>query len=344
MNAPRVLATGAGPWPGTDPLEALRTVVGELDGEGGMPFLPHLPARGPGADAVGRTAALLVDVPVDLQPAGWRLTDRPGRDAGRAAGYLRSDLDALAEACDGYAGPLAVRCLGPWTLAGSLWLPRGERAAVDAGASGDLVASLAEGVANHVADVKRLVSGARVAVVLDEPDLLAVLGGRVRRASGWGRLPPVGLHVVREGLATVVDAVHGAGASVAVAVPLAREADDGPAPGASALLAELRTASTDGVGLDLAAVAALGAEGWEALAHAQEAASRLWLTPSPGSPSEVVEAITAPWRRLGMDVAGLGDVVLAARAPRDGSAAAARDALATLRRAADALTDAVGAA
>ncbi len=339
----RVLATGAGPWPGTDPLEASRAVLGELGGEGGLPFLAHLPARGPGADAVGRTAALLVDVPVDLQPVGWRLTDRRGRDVNRASGYLRSDLDALAEAADGLDGPLALRCLGPWSLAASLWLPRGERAAVDAGAARDLVDSLAEGVAGHVAAVARLVPGAQVEVVLDEPDLLAVLGGRVPRASGWGRLPPVEGHVVRQGLAAVIDAVSGAGASVAVAVPLAREADEGPAPGASALLAELRTAGTDGVAVDLSAVAALGAEGWEALAEAQEGGSRLWLTPPPGSPAAVVDAVTGSWRRLGMDVGRLGDAVLVAPGAADGSARAASEALAELRRAADALTDAAGA-
>ena len=46
---------------------------------------------------VGRSAALLVDLPVDLQPSGWRLVDRPGRDLARARAWLAQDLDALAE-------------------------------------------------------------------------------------------------------------------------------------------------------------------------------------------------------------------------------------------------------
>ncbi len=74
-------ATGIGSLPGTDPAEALRTVLGELPD---LPHLPELPARGPGADMIGRTAALLVDLFVDLTPAGWRLVPRPGIDLRRA--------------------------------------------------------------------------------------------------------------------------------------------------------------------------------------------------------------------------------------------------------------------
>ena len=110
-------ATGIGSWPGDDIVEALGAVRDILTDR---PHLPELPHRGPGADLIGRGAALLVDLPVDLQPHGWRLVDAPGRDQRRAASWLRSDLDALAEAFDGYAGPLKVQVAGPWTLAASL--------------------------------------------------------------------------------------------------------------------------------------------------------------------------------------------------------------------------------
>ena len=50
-----------------------------------------------GADLVGRSAALLADLSVDLQPSGWRFTDRPGRDLARTRSFLRRDLDELAE-------------------------------------------------------------------------------------------------------------------------------------------------------------------------------------------------------------------------------------------------------
>ena len=42
-----------------------------------LPYLPELPARGPGAELIGRSAALLVDLPVEIVPSGWRLTAAP---------------------------------------------------------------------------------------------------------------------------------------------------------------------------------------------------------------------------------------------------------------------------
>ena len=91
-----VIATGIGSWPGTDIREAVVTVRDQL--ATGLPYLPELPARGPGADMIGRAAGLLEGLSVDLQPSGWRITERPGRDAARTAAYWRQDLDELAEA------------------------------------------------------------------------------------------------------------------------------------------------------------------------------------------------------------------------------------------------------
>ena len=65
---PAGAATGVGSLPGTDVTEAAATVVGELPL---LPHLPELPARGVGADMIGRTAALLVDLAVEVcRPAG----------------------------------------------------------------------------------------------------------------------------------------------------------------------------------------------------------------------------------------------------------------------------------
>ncbi len=103
--------------PGTDPAEALRVILGELPD---LPHLPELPGRGPGADLTGRTAALLVDLPVETTPSGWRLAASPGRDLRRARGYLARDLDVLAEVAAGYAGPFKIQVCGPWTLAATI--------------------------------------------------------------------------------------------------------------------------------------------------------------------------------------------------------------------------------
>src|SRR5216117_4162436 len=107
--------------PGTNPAEAMRVVAGELPD---FPHLPELPDRGPGADLTGRTAALLVEIAVEVTPRGWRLAERPGRDLSRARTMLSSDLDAMEEALDGFRGPLKIQLCGPWTLAATLELPR----------------------------------------------------------------------------------------------------------------------------------------------------------------------------------------------------------------------------
>ncbi len=182
-------ATGAGSMPGTDPLAAARTVLDELPD---LPYLPELPDRGPGADMIGRTAALLAEMPAETTPGGWRLSPRPGRDLRRARALLDQDLDALEEAAAGYEGALKIQVTGPWTLAASLELPASqEKALTDPGAVADLIASLAEGASAHAADVRRRVPGARLLLQLDEPRLPAVLDGAIPSASGLNRLRPV---------------------------------------------------------------------------------------------------------------------------------------------------------
>lgn len=195
-------ATGVGSMPGTDPDEAVRVVLGELPD---LPFLPELPARGPHADLAGRSAALLVDLAVDLQPTGWRLVPRRSRDGRRARDLLSRDLDALEGATQG--GPpaaLKVQVAGPWTLAALLELPRGDRALADHGAVDDLAQSLTEGLRRHLADLGARLPGTRLVLQLDEPSLPAVLGAGIPTASGFGRLRSPSRQRVREVLAAVL--------------------------------------------------------------------------------------------------------------------------------------------
>ena len=203
--------TAIGSWPGTSVREAVRTVRDLLlagDGEG-LPHLPETPARGPGADIIGRAAGLLVDLPVDLQPSGWRFVDRPGRDAGRTASLHREDLDELAEAYDGYVGPLKVQVAGPWTLAARCGSTVASGSVADPGAVADLVASLADGIQAYVADVRRLVPGADVVLQVDEPSLPAVLEGSLPTSSGFGRVRAVDPQVVMRGIESVLAAHDG---------------------------------------------------------------------------------------------------------------------------------------
>jgi methionine synthase II (cobalamin-independent) len=190
--------------PGTDPDEAIRVIAGELPD---FPYLPELPDRGPGADLTGRTVALLVDIPAEVTPRGWRLAERPGRDLARARSMLSSDLDALEQALDGYRGPLKVQLCGPWTLAATLELTRTMNVALsDPGAVADLTASLAEATAAHVAELTKRVPGAQLVVQFDEPALPAVARGEVPTASGLSRLAAIEDEPLRERLAQVLAA------------------------------------------------------------------------------------------------------------------------------------------
>jgi hypothetical protein len=196
--------------PGTNPDEAMRVVVGEL------PDFPHqaeLPGAGVGADMIGRGAAHLVGLHVELAVSGWRFTDRAGSDERRARAALARELDVLEEHTQGFSGPLKIQCAGPWSLAASLELRYGDKALADPGAVRDLAASLSEGVAALAVDVGRRVPGARVVVQLDEPLLPAALAGRVPTASGFDMLAVVESVDAVEKLKVVADAAAAAGAT-----------------------------------------------------------------------------------------------------------------------------------
>jgi methionine synthase II (cobalamin-independent) len=197
-------ASGVGSLPGTDITEAVKTVLGELPD---LPYLPELPARGPGADMIGRTAGLLVALPVDVYAGRWRTTVRPGRDARRTHDLMERDLDVLTELAAGLAGPLKVQAAGPWTLAAEIDLPAGGRLLRDEGAVRDLVASLREGLRGHLTEVAKRVPGASLVLQLDEPSLPAVLAGRVPTESGLGTLRPVEASDAESALRSIVEAV-----------------------------------------------------------------------------------------------------------------------------------------
>ena len=165
-------------------------MVGELPG---LPHVPELPARGVGADMIGRTAGLLVDIATEVWPSGYRVVRRPGGDHRRGVELLARDVDALDEAL-GEAGatPAAVKCqvAGPWTLTAGVELHSGHRVLTDRGAVTEFAASLAEGLRVHVAELGRR-ANAPVVVQIDEPTLPAVLAGSLRTPSGYGTVGAV---------------------------------------------------------------------------------------------------------------------------------------------------------
>ncbi|MDP7703023.1 MULTISPECIES: methionine synthase [unclassified Mycobacterium] len=207
--------SGVGSWPGTSARQAAEVVVGEL--AGALAHLVELPARGVGADMLGRAAALLVDVALDTVPRGYRLVSRPGVVTRRATSMLDEDMDALEEAWEtaGLRGGdrvVKVQAPGPVTLAAGLELGNGHRAITDAGALRDLTASLAEGVAAHRAALSRRLD-TPVVVQFDEPTLPAALGGRLTGVTALSPVPALDEAVAEALLAMCVEVV---GVDVAV--------------------------------------------------------------------------------------------------------------------------------
>ncbi|MER6911835.1 methionine synthase [Streptomyces sp. NPDC000594] len=318
-------ATGVGSMPGGDARESARTVTGSFEG---FPHLPELPGRGPGADMIGRSLGLLVEMYAHVEPSGWRISDRPGRDTRRARSWLGEDLDALEEFTQGYPGPLKVQAVGPWTLAAALELRSGESVLGDPGARRDLAGSLAEGLRAHLAEVRRRAPLARIVLQLDEPSLTAVLRGQIRTASGYRTHRAVDRQVVeatlREVIGTETAIVH----SCAPDVPFAL----------------LRRAGAAAISFDYSL---LTERDDDAIGEAVEGGTALFAGVVPSTdtalsdPAGSVMGVRTLWRRLGLNPGTLAESVVVT--PTCGLAGAspayAREALAHCARAARSLAD-----
>jgi methionine synthase II (cobalamin-independent) len=324
------LATGVGSHPGDDQHafdEAVKLVLGELPG---LPYLPEVPGRGATASLTGRALAVVAELGADLQPAGWRLTDAAGIDQRRARSLLAQDLDGLEEQAQAYSGAFKVQVAGPWALAATVERPRGDKVLADFGARRDLAQALAEGLAGHVADVRRRLPGVdRLVVQVDEPALAAVLAGSVPTASGFHRHRSVHLPEASQALGWVLDAVTDAGAEPWVH-SCAKETP----------LDLLRGAGARGLSVDLAQ---LSARDHDEAAAALEAGETVALGVVPSlepatllSDSQVTEAVLRWLEMLGLDPEPVGEHLVLT--PACGLAGAdpgwARTALDLVRRAA----------
>jgi methionine synthase II (cobalamin-independent) len=292
-------ATGTGSWPGAAPREAAGIVVGEL--ADAVAHIVELPARGVGADMLGRAAALLIDVAIDTVPRGYRIAARPGAVTRRAVSLLDEDMDALEEAWEtaglrGEGRVVKVQAPGPVTLAAGLELANGHRAITDSGAVRDLTLSLAEGVAAHRAALARRLD-TPVVVQFDEPSLPAALGGRL---TGVTALSPV--HALD-------DAVAGALLDTCVATVGADVLLHSCAPGLPWDLLQRSAISAVSVDVgtlrapDLDGMAAVIESGRTVLLGVVAAAA----PERPPSVEKVAAAIVAVTDRLGFDRSALRD-------------------------------------
>ncbi|MGZ4450343.1 MAG: methionine synthase, partial [Nocardioides sp.] len=312
-------ATGVGSMPGEDQDafdRALRLVLDELPD---LPHLPELPGRGATAGMTGRGLAVLSDLGADLQPAGWRLTgtDGPGVDHRRARSLLAQDLDLLEERAEGLTGAFKVQVAGPWTLAATVERPRGDKVLADHGARRDLAQALAEGLRDHVRDVRRRLPGVeRLVVQVDEPALPAVLAGRVPTASGWGRHRTV----------------HPPEASAALEWAFEAVTESGGEPwahccAADAPLGLLRGAGARGLSVDLDRVTAAGYDQLaEALEHGEAVDLGVVPATDPGTAptdTQVTESVLRWLDMLGLDPAVVGGTLVVS--PACGLAGASYD-------------------
>jgi len=316
---PPIRTTGVGSWPGTDMMDAIKIAFAECPD---LPYLPELPARGSYAQLIGRSTAFLAGLAVDLQPAGWRLTDASGRDHRLAISTLRNDLDLLEEHAQGYEGTVKLSVAGPWTLAAMMERPRGDRVLADSGARRDLSQSLAEGAAQLVAELVRRLPDVEPLIQLDEPMLPAVLAGTIATASGLSRHRAIesseisgAIIYARERLAPTPVAVHCCAADPPI---------------------ELLRLAGVGVLLD---IDQLSAADWDDVAATLEAGQWIGMGALPTDrmlgPDQVARRVLSSLRDLGLEPPVAARVVIT---PACGLASASRDdavrALRTLRSAA----------
>jgi methionine synthase II (cobalamin-independent) len=264
------LATGVGSMPGDDQPafdQAVRLVLEELPD---LPHLPEVPGRGVTAGMTGRGLAVMASLGADLQPSGWRLTDASGIDHRRARSLLAQDLDGLEEHADGYAGSFKIQVVGPWTLAATVEKPRGDKVLSDNGARRELAQALAEGLRDHVRDVRRRLPGVdRLVVQVDEPMLAHVLGAKVPTASGFGRHRSIHPPEASDTLGWVLEAITEEGAE-----PWVHSCS------AETPLALLRGAGARGLSVDLDQ---MGAADHEVLAEALDAGETVVLGVVPST-------------------------------------------------------------
>jgi methionine synthase II (cobalamin-independent) len=319
-----IRVTGIGSWPGTDMADAIKIAFEECPD---LPYLPELPARGGYAAMIGRSTALLTGLAVDLQPAGWRLTDGSGRDHRLAISTLRSDLDLLEEHAQGYVGPVKYSVAGPWTLAATMERPRGDRVLADHGACRDVAQSLTEGIAELVIEMRQRLPEAVPVVQLDEPLLPAVLAGSVPTASGLSRHRSVEVPEVSTALSQLVERLRATGGSDVLVHCCA---DDPP-------LDLLQGAGVRGVLVDLDRLQPLE---WDAIGPALEAGWEVGLGALPTNqtltPDQLARRVLPPLGDLGVAPAQFDQLILT---PACGLASTTRSdavrALRVLRAAAD---------
>lgn len=210
---PLVRASGLGDFPGDDLSEAMSRVEGEL-GAPHLPFLPHLPALGWRSTPLARTLVVCEGLAFDGASYGWRMVHSGGRgvrESALAQDRLLSDINLLADRVgaqkkrftsnvEGSAAVYKIQLVGPLTLAASIYLPGGERAISDAGASRDLLESFLEGLERWMDSLREALQAPRalIAVQLDESEFQRLMEGAIPTVSGFRSLSALQPHYYQQ--------------------------------------------------------------------------------------------------------------------------------------------------
>lgn len=207
---PLVRASGRGDFPGEDLGEAMSRVEGEL-GAPHLPFLPHLPALGWRSTPLARTLAVCEGLAFDGASFGWRMVHSGGRGARESAlaqDRLLSDINLLADRVgaqkkrfgSGQSPVYKIQLVGPLTLAASIYLPGGEHAISDAGASRDLLESFLEGLERWGESLREALQApqALITVQLDESEFQRLMEGSIPTVSGFRSLSALQPHYYQQ--------------------------------------------------------------------------------------------------------------------------------------------------
>ena len=346
---PLVRASGRGDFPGDDLAEAMSRVEGEL-GAPHLPFLPHLPALGWRSTPLARTLAVCEGLAFDGASFGWRMVHSGGRGARESAlaqDRLLSDINLLADRVGAQkkrfgsgqdtAPVYKIQLVGPLTLAASIYLPGGERAISDAGASRDLLESFLEGLERWAESLREALQApqALIAVQLDETQFQRLIEGTIPTVSGFRSLSALQPHYYQQVYRRVAERFAELNLQLILDIdgtalkPVQEQkllTQPGPALDALALLKAMQVEGADPCALllhpDRARLKGPGMlqvpplsdpRSWEPVAQLLEANAQLWLpvVTSARVPDQA-RRLYSLWREVGLEPTQLNAVGLMA--------------------------------
>ena len=325
---PKARVSGLGVVPGVSSQEAAHVIAGEC---AEAPFVPLLPSRGPGADPIGRTGAIIAlissDFAIETVPTGWRLTSVPGRDISRGQGFLSSDLDAMEEQFHQADSTLTISITGPVTWAASVEDPRGEKLIRDHGALREVTSALTNSIAELLEQLRRRFPSIELFVQIDEPLVMSAVTGAIPTASSlhtYVALDPQRLIGLWEPMFTTIGA---SGSRYGI------NASGGSAPLSDQLITSLLASGTS----RFYQVAESGLLG-EVMESGREI---MWLCNPAWSGNRSAQDIVARVTSLGFAVDKAADNALVTPSPMEmsGDWGIARNALTQARAAVDLLND-----